>query len=237
MNNDNALAPNEHLCFLCADHTVSILHCPRDPALIRSDNTVRNEISTIGLQSLSSYSKGLLKHSAALSLSFSPSLLLFLLFSASRPPSACFSSNSFSLLCHLCPPCPVPYYSACSSFVQARPEHKCHTQSLSRLLYSNITATRFFSIWNESVFSPLCRQEAVVKWCSQRSAHFSALPSRQSFRYASWSFETFLAAVVTLAFCRQDLEVIPGRKKIAVNTFYQQGKKKFLHCQAQSNKC
>lgn len=85
-DDDNALAPNEHLCFLCADHTVSILHCPGDPALIRSDNTVRNEISTIDLQSLSSYSKGLLKHSAALSLSFSPSLLLF-------PPFFCFSSS------------------------------------------------------------------------------------------------------------------------------------------------
>lgn len=180
---------------------MSILHCPSDPALIRSDNTVRNEISTIGLQSLSSYSKGLLKHSAALSLSFSPSLLLFLLFSASRPPSACFSSNSFSLLCHLCPPCSLPYYSASSSFVQARPEHKCHTQSLSRPLYSNITATRFFffpSEMNQS-FSPLCRQETAVKLCSQRSPHFSALPSRQTFCYASWSFKSFLAVVVALA--------------------------------------
>lgn len=63
--------------FYVPDHTVSILHCPSDPALIRSDNTVRNEISTIGLQSLSSYSKGLLKHSAALSLALSLCFSLF----------------------------------------------------------------------------------------------------------------------------------------------------------------
>lgn len=49
----------ERVCFLCTNDTDlmrtyrSIQHCPGDAPLIRSDNTVRNEISTIVLQSFS----------------------------------------------------------------------------------------------------------------------------------------------------------------------------------------
>lgn len=73
----------EHLCFLCASDTeqmrthVSVHYCPGDPALIRSDNTVRIEALTIDLQSFSSLSKGLLKHSAAHCCSLSPSRNFF----------------------------------------------------------------------------------------------------------------------------------------------------------------
>jgi len=116
---------------------------PGDPALIRSDNTVRNGISTIGLQSLSSQSKGLLKHSAAqhCSLSFSPSFF---------PVSLC---HCHFLYLSVFLPLSIPSDSPHPCFVAEKGEHEYHTQTASRPLHRNITAARFFSISSESLFS------------------------------------------------------------------------------------
>lgn len=136
------LLPNEHLCFRCADLTLSVLHCPADPALIRSDNTVRNEISTIGLQSLSSYSKGLLKHSAALPLSPSSS------------PFFCFPSSISPLLLRLLLfslPSLSPYYSPLFIFCAGETRAWMpHTVSESPALRQHY-CYQIFSIWNESL--------------------------------------------------------------------------------------
>lgn len=117
-----------------------------DPALIRSDNTVRNGISTIGLQSLSSQSKGLLKHSAAQLCSLSLPLFIFC-FSSSIDllflhlflfAALVFSTISVFLSLSIPPDSPHP------SFVEEKGEHEYHTQTVSRPLHSNITAARFF---------------------------------------------------------------------------------------------
>lgn len=162
--------PNEHLCFLCADLTVSVLHCPADPALIRSDNTVRNEISTIGLQSLSSYSKGLLKHSAALPLS--PSISPFFCFSSSISPLF-LQLSLFSL------PSLSPYYSPLFIFCAGETRAWMpHTVSESPALRQHY-CYQIFSIWNESLgrFFFFTRQETVVKLYSHRSLYISGSPS------------------------------------------------------------
>lgn len=127
----------------------SVHYCPGDPALIRSDNTVRNETSTIGLQSFSSQSKGLLKHSAArhcsLSLLLSPSFFPLFLLPSTRFFQLClfvtliFTTISVFLFLS------ASSNSSHSSFVKARGKHEYHTQTLSRPLHSNITAARFFS--------------------------------------------------------------------------------------------
>lgn len=121
---------------------------PFDPALIRSDNTVRNGISTIGLQSFSCQSKGLLKHSAVqrcllsftLSFfSFSSSIdLLFL----SVVSLCCSHFLFFSVLLFLF--FRIPSDSPHSSFVKEKRGHEYHTQTLSHPLHSSITAARFF---------------------------------------------------------------------------------------------
>lgn len=119
-----------------------------DPALIRSDNTVRNGISTIGLLTFSCQSKGLLKHSAVQHCSLSFSLPFF-----------CFSSSINSLFLLLFPLCHsrflylsvsvflfllIPSDSPHSSFVKEKRGHEYHTQTLSHPLHSAVTAARFF---------------------------------------------------------------------------------------------
>lgn len=122
---------------------------PGDPALIRSDNTVRNGISTIGLQSLSSQSKGLLKHSAAQHCS----LFFSLFFSVSLLPSTrffftCFPlSQSFSLPLCLSIPSDSPH----PSFVK----RKESMNTTHRLWVARCTATLlppdFFHQVNHSI--------------------------------------------------------------------------------------
>lgn len=169
------LLPNEHLCFLCANLTVSVLHCPADPALIRSDNTVRNEISTIGLQSLSSYSKGLLKHSAALPLS--PSISPFFCFSSSISPLF-LQLFLFSL------PSLSPYYSPLSIFCAGETRAWMpHTVSESPALRQHC-CHQIFSVWNESLgrfFFFFTRQETVVKLYSHRALYISGFRSVERF--------------------------------------------------------
>lgn len=129
---------------------------------------MRNGISTIGLQSFSCQSKGLLKHSAAQHRS--PSLSLFL----------SFHQLAFSSVVSLCRPhffylavflsLSIPSDFLPSSFVKEKGRHEYHTQTLSHSLHSNITAARFFpSQVNHSTpfFLPLSLslslQEMVVK--------------------------------------------------------------------------
>lgn len=186
--------PNEHLCFLRADLTVSILHCPTDPALIRSDNTVRNEISTIGLQSLSSYSKGLLKHSAALPLSFYFSFLLFLF----------LHQPAFSSTLPLFSPVSVPLLFTPVHLLCRRDESMNATHSLwvARSTATLLLPDFFHLKWITRSFFFFTRQETVVKLYSHRSLYISGFPSVEHFVvlrvYCFW--KASLVVVVTWVF-------------------------------------
>lgn len=143
---------------------------PGDPALIRSDNTVRNGISTIGLQSLSPQSKGLLKHSAAQQPA--PSLLLFFLPVSLLPSThfffTCFSlSLSFSLPLYLSLSFHPFWFTPSLLCKRERRAWIPHTQTVSRPLHSNITAARFFpsQVNHSASFFPSL-QETVVKMYS-----------------------------------------------------------------------
>ena len=145
---------------------------PGAPALIRSDNTVRNGISTIGLQSLSFQSKGLLKHSTAqnFSLSFSPCLSLSLFFPVSLLPSIRLILHLFLFVTLIFSPVSVflsllisPPFLLCGGERRAWiPHTDCESPAAQQHYCRQI-----FSISSESLyllfFLSLSRQEAAVK--------------------------------------------------------------------------